>query len=627
MAQYQILARNLLELSGTGPKQNLEDNQPSQRRLGFEGWRPHGGGRTAAPAACTACGTLPHPACNGCARGRPPARTPRAGGLQVLRATVREWPAIGTIATRCYSAVAPGSDQIHRKSGTSTVGSGRSPNPVHDWKQDSFRLATSPHDPLGITDSACKNQLVMVSVQYGPFNTYIPIRSTTIGKSRVARDSIAMHTSRRSNSDIACVTSCFRYVLRGLTLSCARGLTIQVYFDSVFSMADEGMVQMFKALELSGLRGFLGCSSDIYEVALVDFYHKPSVRDNKLSVPFRANLLQEREMKFEFRLLNDILAKTITFKAGSFDAITHERFLMMAAIHGRGAPDLELGESKAFPPLKILTAKTVGTYIAKKKSINAEEVLEVPVEKVVKKAAAKRRPAPAIVEPAAKKKRTTVGRAAPAEKDLSIIPVVQNPEPISVVPAVTPLAQRRREPKRKLVLQDVSEEESVENITNQVIKETAEIEIEETETVEPVVLETAEIETDETESRIDVSSITNYDEGISLKVLSNEEGPLVETEKEKETENEKEKEKEKMIDSEDTEPLSKVLARTKTPMSDEESMSINDLLKRIPEEMMLPSYTAADQDQIWPRYSDQGRNPGFTAGRGFNPAGGAPGGG
>ncbi|KZV16156.1 hypothetical protein F511_44591 [Dorcoceras hygrometricum] len=43
------------------------------------------------------------------------------------------------------------------------------------------RLATSPHDPLGITDSACKNQLVVVSVQYGPFNTYIPIRSTTIG--------------------------------------------------------------------------------------------------------------------------------------------------------------------------------------------------------------------------------------------------------------------------------------------------------------------------------------------------------------------------------------------------------------------------------------------------------------
>ncbi|KZV17851.1 hypothetical protein F511_23413 [Dorcoceras hygrometricum] len=69
------------------------------------------------------------------------------------------------------------------------------------------RLETSRHDPLGITDSACKNQLVVVSVQYNPFNTYIPIRSTTIGKSRVARDPIAMYTSWRSNSDIASVTS------------------------------------------------------------------------------------------------------------------------------------------------------------------------------------------------------------------------------------------------------------------------------------------------------------------------------------------------------------------------------------------------------------------------------------
>ncbi|KZV26343.1 hypothetical protein F511_37881 [Dorcoceras hygrometricum] len=68
------------------------------------------------------------------------------------------------------------------------------------------RLATSRHDPLDITDSACKNQLVVVSVQYGPFNTYIPIRSTTIGKSRVSRDPIAMHTSWRLNSDIASVT-------------------------------------------------------------------------------------------------------------------------------------------------------------------------------------------------------------------------------------------------------------------------------------------------------------------------------------------------------------------------------------------------------------------------------------
>ncbi|KZV27490.1 hypothetical protein F511_24762 [Dorcoceras hygrometricum] len=66
-----------------------------------------------------------------------------------------------------------------------------------------FELAVD----AGITDSACKNQLVMVNVQYGPFNPYIPIRSTTIGKSRVAKDPIAMHTSWRSNSDIVSVTS------------------------------------------------------------------------------------------------------------------------------------------------------------------------------------------------------------------------------------------------------------------------------------------------------------------------------------------------------------------------------------------------------------------------------------
>ncbi|KZV48902.1 endoribonuclease Dicer2 [Dorcoceras hygrometricum] len=42
---------------------------------------------------------------------------------------------------------------------------------------------------------------------------------------------------------------------------------------------------------------------------------------------------KKRLLKYEFQLLNDILAKSITVKAGSFDAVTHERFLMMTAIH------------------------------------------------------------------------------------------------------------------------------------------------------------------------------------------------------------------------------------------------------------------------------------------------------
>ncbi|KZV53037.1 hypothetical protein F511_16299 [Dorcoceras hygrometricum] len=171
--------------------------------------------------------------------------------------------------------------------------------------------------------------------------------------------------------------------------------------------------------------------------------------------------------------------------------------------------------SKTFPPLKILTVKTVGTYIAKHKSVStyADEVADEPVAEKVVKAAAKRKLAP-IAEPAAKKKRTTVGRL---------------------------LAQRR------LWQETTDKEESVEK------------------------------ETVETESRIDVSAISKYDDVISFKVLSNEEGPLVETEK-KDEETEKE--------------------ASATSMSDKDSMSIDDILMQIPEDMMLPSVTVEEPTKI-----------------------------
>ncbi|KZV46637.1 hypothetical protein F511_38752 [Dorcoceras hygrometricum] len=104
----------------------------------------------------------------------------------------------------------------------------------------------------------------------------------------------------------------------------------------------------------------------------------------------------------------------------------------------------------------------------------------------------------------------------------------------------------------------------------------------------------------ETESRIDVSAITNYDAEISSKVLSNEEGPLVEKEKEKDKD--KGKRVVQMLDSTDTEPLSKVLELTELSTSDEESMSIDYILAQIPEDMMLPSVIAAEPTKIiWPR--------------------------
>ncbi|KZV22856.1 hypothetical protein F511_40855 [Dorcoceras hygrometricum] len=218
--------------------------------------------------------------------------------------------------------------------------------------------------------------------------------------------------------------------------------TVHVLFDSVLAIDHAGVVSMFEALVASGLKGFLGCPTVIYESSLIEFFYHGSIRDGMVVSNIRGKSVEiseevfagsfellmdgltdfnevpkdlvfyarsifsftgeqvstsckKWEMKIEFRLLSDILAKSIFVKAGSFDAVTHERFLMMAAINGgvninwsrvlfnifkdmvtpgskqaRGyavqnccllkkVQDLELGDFKVFPPLKILTAKTV----------------------------------------------------------------------------------------------------------------------------------------------------------------------------------------------------------------------------------------------------------------------------
>ncbi|KZV41731.1 hypothetical protein F511_34516 [Dorcoceras hygrometricum] len=279
---------------------------------------------------------------------------------------------------------------------------------------------------------------------------------------------------------------------------------LQINFHSVLSLSDGGMVSMFKALESFGLRVFLGCSAAVYEKDLVTFFENATMRGNTMTSvnDFPAKMINEvrrdfsesgelikasckkKEMKVEFRLLNDILAKAITAKAGSFDAVTQERFLLMAAIHygirinwsrflydiqkgmvtpsskqARGfvvqlsflleeVPGLKLGESKALPPMNILTVKSIRTYIAKNKFLSepADEVKEESVVDKVVTTAAKRRPSPAV-EPVAKKKRTTIGRVASTLKDFSIVPVVQHAVSIFVVSAGSPRVQISKAPK------------------------------------------------------------------------------------------------------------------------------------------------------------------------------------
>ncbi|KZV23465.1 hypothetical protein F511_35019 [Dorcoceras hygrometricum] len=156
-------------------------------------------------------------------------------------------------------------------------------------------------------------------------------------------------------------------------------IALQVNFESVLSMEDAGMVRMFKSLETSGHRGFLGVSSLVFEEALTQFLANASVIagtivstvanrkmvitmdvfaetfnlpmegmvsfsglptkavvDMKMfffatAVPFKPSN-KKKDMKVEYRLLHDIVAKSMSAKAGSFDVVTMEKFEMMLVI-------------------------------------------------------------------------------------------------------------------------------------------------------------------------------------------------------------------------------------------------------------------------------------------------------
>ncbi|KZV30925.1 hypothetical protein F511_28875 [Dorcoceras hygrometricum] len=237
--------------------------------------------------------------------------------------------------------------------------------------------------------------------------------------------------------------------------------------------------------------------SVLYEKELEQFFDTALVKDNEILCVIHGKLV---------------------------DAVSHERFGLMTAIHFelkvnwskllfdilkemadksskrakgyaaqicfllKGDPAVTLEEAKIFPPLKILSAKTVGTYVATNKTIDArdesdepevakvtvvkrksvskkrsastanKETDEVQVEIVAEKAVSKKRPAASSDAPAVKKKRTATKRVAPAEKDLALVTVAQDAvpiqiiEPISAVPAERPHAQKRKAPKRKLRL-------------------------------------------------------------------------------------------------------------------------------------------------------------------------------
>ncbi|KZV46190.1 hypothetical protein F511_15200 [Dorcoceras hygrometricum] len=338
-----------------------------------------------------------------------------------------------------------------------------------------------------------------------------------------------------------------------------------VDFDSILEIPDnEGMQKMFKALETSGLRGFLGCKPVLYQSELGQFFDTALVQDEDITgaisgkyftvTPSRfagvfelptegisnfSDVLKnqvydarrifsksgehvdthgkKKFLNYEYRLLNDILAKSITVKAGSFDAVTNERFQMMTAIHfglkinwgkvlfsvlkemvdrtvkkakGFGAqisvllnsdPVLSMGNATSFPSSKILSPKVVFAYISSNEAADArgqseeggkspvavvkraskskkksESSSDAPVEIVSEIIGSKKRPASASAEPAiTNRKRTSKGK--PSSSLSSTVSIAQG-----VVPPVSQRQTRRR----RVILSTVSEDEDEEDIEN-----------------------------------------------------------------------------------------------------------------------------------------------------------------
>ncbi|KZV45543.1 hypothetical protein F511_36916 [Dorcoceras hygrometricum] len=285
-----------------------------------------------------------------------------------------------------------------------------------------------------------------------------------------------------------------------------------VDFESVLSMDDHEMVSMFEALMASGLRGFLGCPAVVYEDALVDFFENASVRNGVIISTVGGQLVEisealfaesfelpvdglgdlsempkdaifdarsivslsgepislsgrKNQMKMPFRLLCDILAKAISVKAESFNAITVEKFSLITAVVCRikmnwakylfsillkmvspGSkkakgftiqislllatfPTLELGESSEFQASKILSKKTVHRFVSVNNRDGAEEVSRA----VKQRAVSKKRPAADVGAAVPKKKRSFKKKSISSISTMELVAVAEEAIPIQQV--------------------------------------------------------------------------------------------------------------------------------------------------------------------------------------------------
>ncbi|KZV36703.1 dystroglycan-like [Dorcoceras hygrometricum] len=316
-------------------------------------------------------------------------------------------------------------------------------------------------------------------------------------------------------------------------------------------MENPGIVSVLNALMASGLEGFLGCPAVIYESELVDFFTNGSVRDglvvsivNGVPVEFSERLFAEifelpvdgladlsdmpkdkifdarsivslsgepvslsgrkGQMKIEYRLLCDIMAKSISVKAGSFNALTVEKFSLLTAVvcgirmnwasilfnilkkmvsagskQAKGfavqislllesIPNLELGESTEFPASKILTDKTVHRYISFNDKVGVEEADDAPPMKKAprKPAVSTKRPAIATTEePVPKKKRTSKKKSGSSSSPLEIVVVAQEAVSLQMVEPFTGVPTAEEPAEQPTAGEDISADQPVDKVT------------------------------------------------------------------------------------------------------------------------------------------------------------------
>ncbi|KZV39426.1 hypothetical protein F511_24130 [Dorcoceras hygrometricum] len=388
-------------------------------------------------------------------------------------------------------------------------------------------------------------------------------------------------------------------------------------FDSVFSMEDASLAPVFESLIIMGLKEFLGCPAIFYEAALTEFFANGSVRDGVVVSTIGGTAVEISESVFAatFELpsegLTDLsdVPKNLVFdarslfsdskeQAGSFDAVTRDRFMLMTAItfdvkinwstllfgvlkamvtpgsrQAKGfaiqigvvlsnLPGLELGEPRAFPPPRVLNEKTVHRFVHINEQVGMEKNAVSPsVKKTPKKrVVSKKRPvdSDAEVDPIVKKKRTTKGK--PATTGPEVVPL-QTIEPTADVLDEQPSKPKRKSQKRKrrLVLDDV--DETSESAAEQPAAGTA-TGVQETSADVPVATQPVVAPADDPYAIIE-QILTQLDKSAATKDKGDQ--PKV---------------------SWNSKPVT------------EEHMSIDDILMQISEDMMLPSVTAAEITKI-----------------------------